>query len=207
MENLGLDSLEVTIMLTFQNGVGDSEDSAGGHYNEEFLCKGVYSEIKLEEKHKSYSSICENKFFENEYEYAPMNLKHTFVNESNYSASSREILDNTKTSNNERASDETCNLNRNVFNILIENVNDNSSSSSSKLDGNTADKRDSNATDGRSSDLNNNLRESMCKESCISQDVHGVLLHHNGLKKTFTIAVAAVQVNEVFQLMESLFNY
>ena len=207
MENLGLDSLEVTIMLTFQNGVGDSEDSAGGHYNEEFLCKGVYSEIKLEEKHKSYSSICENNFFENECEYAPMNLKHTFVNESNYSASSREILDNTKTSNNERASDETCNMNRNVFNILIENENDNSSSSSSKLDGNIADKRDSNATDGRSSDLNNNLRESMCKESCISQDVHGVLLHHNGLKKTFTIAVAALQVNEVFQLMESLFNY
>ena len=197
VENLGLDSLELTIMLTFQNGVGDSEDSAGGHYNEEFICKGVYSEIKLEEKYESYSGIYENKLFENEYEHAPMNLKNTSVNDSVSSASSREILDNTNTSNNEKASDATCNINRKFFDILIENANVNSSSNSSKLDSNTADKRESNAKDGRSSDLNNNIPEKTCKESCISHDVHGVLLHHNGLKKTFTIAVAALQVNEV----------
>jgi len=27
-------------MLTFQNGFGDAEDTAGGLYNEEFFCKG-----------------------------------------------------------------------------------------------------------------------------------------------------------------------
>lgn len=47
LENVGTDDLEVTIMFTFQNGDGGSEDSAGGLYNEEFICKGVYSEIQL----------------------------------------------------------------------------------------------------------------------------------------------------------------
>ena len=197
VENLGLDSLEITIMLTFENGVGDSEASAGGHYNEEFICKGVYSEIKLEEKCKSYSSIYENKLFENEYDYRQMDLKNTFVNDSESSAPSREILDDTKTSNNEKASDAAYTIYKNVFDILIENANDNSSSSSSKLDSNTAEKKESNANDGRSTDLNNNILENTREESCVSHDVHGVLLHHNGLKKTFTIAVAALQVNEV----------
>ena len=32
-------------MFSFQNGDGGAEDGGGGHWNEEFLCKGVYSEI------------------------------------------------------------------------------------------------------------------------------------------------------------------
>jgi len=40
IENVGSDHLEVSIMLTFQNGFGDAEDTAGGLYNEEFFCKG-----------------------------------------------------------------------------------------------------------------------------------------------------------------------
>lgn len=40
IENLGLDDLDVSIMLTFQNGFGSAEDTAGGLRNEPFFSKG-----------------------------------------------------------------------------------------------------------------------------------------------------------------------
>ena len=35
-------------MFSFQNGDGSETDTTGGHYNEAFVCKGVFSEIKLQ---------------------------------------------------------------------------------------------------------------------------------------------------------------
>ena len=37
-------------MFTFQNGSGGPSDEAGGHYNEAFMCKGVFSEVQLHEQ-------------------------------------------------------------------------------------------------------------------------------------------------------------
>ena len=37
-------------MFSFQNGTGGPSDEAGGHYNEPFMCKGVFSEVKLQEE-------------------------------------------------------------------------------------------------------------------------------------------------------------
>ena len=40
----------MSIMFSFQNGTGGPSDEAGGHYNESFMCKGVFSEVKLQEE-------------------------------------------------------------------------------------------------------------------------------------------------------------
>ena len=48
VENLGKEEIEVSIMFTFQNGTGGPSDEAGGHHNESFLCKGVFSEVRLQ---------------------------------------------------------------------------------------------------------------------------------------------------------------
>lgn len=37
-------------MFSFQNGTGGTSDEAGGHYNESFMCKGVFSEVRLQEE-------------------------------------------------------------------------------------------------------------------------------------------------------------
>ena len=50
VENLGKEEIEVSIMLTFQNGTGGPSDEAGGHYNEAFMCKGVFSEVRLQDQ-------------------------------------------------------------------------------------------------------------------------------------------------------------
>ncbi|XP_065059561.1 non-lysosomal glucosylceramidase-like [Rhopilema esculentum] len=50
VENLGNEEIEVSIMFTFQNGTGGPSDEAGGHYNEAFMCKGVFSEVQLHEQ-------------------------------------------------------------------------------------------------------------------------------------------------------------
>lgn len=48
VENLGKEEIEVSIMFSFQNGTGGASDEAGGHYNEGFMCKGVFSEVRLQ---------------------------------------------------------------------------------------------------------------------------------------------------------------
>jgi len=50
VENFGKEEIEVSIMFSFQNGTGGPSDEAGGHYNEPFMCKGVFSEVKLQEE-------------------------------------------------------------------------------------------------------------------------------------------------------------
>ena len=110
-------------MFTFQNGDGGPEDSSGGHNNEEFFCKGVYSEIRL----KQTDSI--------------------------------DLNENEETD------------------LKIKNISDKSD---------------------ESVDINGNYGTSFPQETCITNDVRGVLLHHQGLKKSFTLAISALSVVEVW---------
>ena len=43
-------------MFSFQNGTGGASDEAGGHYNEAFMCKGVFSEVRLQDESVSNES-------------------------------------------------------------------------------------------------------------------------------------------------------
>lgn len=129
-------------MFTFQNGDGGAEDSAGGHRNEEFCCKGIYSEIKLENVDGKREKCCED---------------------SDGSSMENSVVD------------------------------------SSTSPENTFEKSQSTivAKTAESSEVNNNLIHSSSQENRTVHDVHGVLMHHNGLKKSFTLAIAALQVQKV----------
>eukprot|EP00794_Sanderia_malayensis_P009762 gene9762-10761_t len=59
VENLGKEDIDVTIMFSFQNGDGGPHDSRGGHFNEGFTCKGVFSEVKIQSSQKSSCSTPE----------------------------------------------------------------------------------------------------------------------------------------------------
>lgn len=141
VENLGCEEMEVSIMFTFQNGDGGAEDSAGGHRNEEFCCKGIYSEIKLENVDGKREKCCED---------------------SDGSSMENSVVD------------------------------------SSTSPENTFEKSQSTivAKTAESSEVNNNLIHSSSQENRTVHDVHGVLMHHNGLKKSFTLAIAALQVQK-----------
>lgn len=56
VENNNDEDVEVSIMFTFENGDGTVSDT-GGHFNEPFSCKGVYSEVKnMTEKAATWTS-------------------------------------------------------------------------------------------------------------------------------------------------------
>ena len=56
VENNNDEEVEVSVMFTFENGDGTASDT-GGHYNEPFTCKGVYSEVRnMTEKAATWTS-------------------------------------------------------------------------------------------------------------------------------------------------------
>ena len=49
-------------MFSLQNGTGGPSDVAGGHHNEAFTCKGVFSEVKLnDQKSRSSTPVVQKK--------------------------------------------------------------------------------------------------------------------------------------------------
>lgn len=171
-------------MFTFQNGCGTSEDSAGGHYNEEFFCKGVYSKISLEKR----------------------------VNDSGISTmtSSPRIEDLNISPQNEMTDSDLKNIKEENNNSQMEDKNNDNfvvidETNTSKLNNiNNSSREDSFSTSFNDSAINdNNSNDSnlfdnySTEETCITHDVRGVLLHHNGLQKQFTLSIAALQVTQV----------
>ena len=161
IENLGPDDLEVSIMFTFQNGDGGPEDSAGGHSNEEFYCKGIYSEINLLDQLSPVSRDSVNTKVDKPYE---------------------KIITDPPDNNDE------------------DDVDSNYDSENSDENGNFVFPNIKNfgVTAQSSSVIAENVKNKVVRqESRIVHDVTGVLMHHKGLEKSFTLALAGRQKTEV----------
>ena len=121
VENLGKEDVDVTIMLSFQNGDGGVRDSNGGHFNEAFMCKGIFSAVKLHSNKSSCNTPEKGSVGDN-----------------------KAVLENAPTKKFSK-------------------------------------------TRGQ-------------KESCVTHDVSGVLLHHAHPNQPYTLAIAAKQVVRVSYL-------
>ena len=168
LENVGAHDLEVTLMFTLQNGDGSNEDSAGGFYNEEFVCKGVYSAIQLR----------------NIEEMTSQEDKEGLLNDD-------EMMSQKENNEDLKINDEmTSRLEEENGRTEIDNFSSDSSKNCSSTMKNNGDNDELNNN-------NNNSSRLSPQEHCIVHDVRGVLLHHPGLKQKYTLAIGAQQIKEV----------
>lgn len=175
-------------MFTFQNGDGSKEDASGGHINEGFCCRGVYSEIKLQ---TNFSPVPSN----------TDSLSNDEAKVSNDIADDDVILDdgdnskeNIVCSNVNYVNGLNCSLNSSYDAISTHDMSD----ENDDLDVDEKSISDTNTNDYMNDTNECGVDGDQTQENCISHDVNGVLLHHKGLKKTFTLAIAALQVAEVW---------
>lgn len=56
VENKSDEEVEVSIMFSFQNGDGSSDEITSGHYNEPFSSKGVHCKVNLHDSKEATST-------------------------------------------------------------------------------------------------------------------------------------------------------
>ena len=209
--------LDISIMLTFQNGDGTSEDYAGGHNNEEFLCKGVYSEIRLQ-KDENFTDFKKKKkllngFIRSNDEKEP--ASNQFSN--SFDESFVIISDSDDDANNFEE-------NEKIVAVDICHIQDDKSYSNVDIDVDHLDTCNRETVQKSSKDitkiemvhetfLNGNSSSAginSCSdknfsthEMCEIHNVRGVLMHHHGLQKSFALAIAALQVIHVSQIIKT----
>ncbi|XP_047139397.1 non-lysosomal glucosylceramidase isoform X1 [Hydra vulgaris] len=201
IENIGMHDLDVSIMLTFQNGDGTNEDCVGGHNNEEFFCKGVYSEIRLQKDESNASFKIKNllngftrsdnvKVQANQY---PNSFDDSFV----------VLSDSDDDVTHFEPKIDVCHIfeNKTCASQKLCHNNDSKNSSAVDIDINLVDlpKDDQKVSEKKIENCCNNLMTNsdnnfLLHEMCEIHNVRGVLMKHNALKKRFTLAIAALQV-------------